>query len=138
MKPKDAAPTAERSAIMRAVKSRDTAPEIKLRRLAFAAGYRYRLNGESLPGKPDMVFWGRKKAIFVHGCFWHGHTCKRGDRMPASNVEYWTRKIARNVERDARVRLELERAGWKSLVIWECCLKDRDAVLNALRDFLDG
>ncbi len=136
MKPKDCPPSAERSAIMRAVKSRDTAPEIKVRRLAHAAGLRYRLNGESLPGKPDMVFWGRKKAIFVHGCFWHGHTCKRGDRRPATNAPYWTRKIARNKERDARVREELARLGWRSLIIWECELRDSDAVLAALRGFL--
>jgi DNA mismatch endonuclease, patch repair protein len=138
LKPKVEAPTAERSAIMRAVKSRDTSAEIKVRKIAYAAGFRYRLNGESLPGKPDMVFWGRKKAIFVHGCFWHGHTCKRGDRLPASNVAYWTGKIARNKERDARVRDELAKLGWRTLTIWECWLKDRDAVLAALNGFLDG
>ncbi len=137
MQPKDGLTAEARSAIMRAVKSRDTTPEIKVRKIAHAAGYRFRLNGDSLPGKPDIVFWGRKKAVFVHGCFWHGHKCKRGDRMPASNVDYWTKKIARNLVRDAAVREELERVGWRSLIIWECQIKDREAVLQALRGFLD-
>lgn len=123
---------------MRAVKSRDTKPEKEVRKIAFAAGYRFRLNGESLPGKPDIVFWRKKKVVFVHGCFWHGHGCKRGDRLPSSNAQYWAKKIARNRERDAVVRDALSRAGWQSLTIWECSLRDREAVLKMLGKFLDG
>src|SRR6185295_15123269 len=105
---------------MRAVKSTDTAPEMIVRRLAHAMGYRFRLHRNDLPGKPDLVFPGRHKVIFVHGCFWHGHDCQRGARMPVRNRDYWTRKIARNRARDKNTPLSLQTLGWKSLVIWEC------------------
>ncbi len=110
----------ERSAIMRAVKSRDTSPERAVRKLLTAMGYRYRLHSKKLPGAPDIVFPSRKKVIFVHGCFWHGHSCKRGARTPKTNVTYWRAKIARNVARDARRTLELRRLGWKAKIVWEC------------------
>jgi len=90
-----------RSDIMRAVKSKDTTPEMVVRRLIHGIGYRYRLHGKELPGKPDLVFAGRRKVIFVDGCFWHGHDCKRGARQPKANGDYWKPKIARNVQRDA-------------------------------------
>lgn len=109
---------------MRAVKSRDTKPELLVRRAAHALGYRFRLHRKDLPGSPDLVFPSRKKVIFVHGCFWHGHDCARGARMPKTNAEYWQAKIARNVARDARVRAELESQNWRALVLWECELKD--------------
>ena len=86
---------------MSRIKGRDTKPELKVRRLLYGMGYRYRLHRKDLPGKPDIVFGSRRKVIFVHGCFWHGHSCKRGRRVPKSNVEYWQTKIARNVERHA-------------------------------------
>jgi DNA mismatch endonuclease, patch repair protein len=105
---------------MRAVKSRDTSPELAVRKLLSAMGYRYRLHLKKLPGAPDIVFPGRKKTIFVHGCFWHGHSCKRGARTPQTNVAYWQAKIARNVARDAQRALELRRLGWKAKIIWEC------------------
>ena len=110
----------ERSAIMRAVKSRDTSPERAVRKILSAMGYRYRLHSKKLPGAPDIVFPGRKKVIFVHGCFWHGHQCKRGARVPKTNIAYWQSKIARNVARDVQRISELRRLGWKAKIVWEC------------------
>ncbi|RXH56719.1 very short patch repair endonuclease [Granulicella sibirica] len=117
-------PTPQRSAIMRAVKAKDTAPEIQVRRFVHALGYRYRLHRKDLPGKPDMVFPKQRKVIFVHGCFWHGHSCKRGDRTPQTNREYWEAKIDRNRKRDSEHHKALESLGWQTLVVWECQLRD--------------
>lgn len=108
---------------MRAVKGKDTAPEIAVRRLLHAKGYRFRLHVDHLPGKPDLVFAGRRKVIFVHGCFWHGHQCSRGSRTPKTNRDYWMKKISRNVARDAANKSALRRLGWRVLTIWECDLK---------------
>ena len=113
---------------MRAVAGRGTAPELAIRRLIWSLGGRYRLNRADLPGKPDLVLAGRRLAIFVHGCFWHGHHCKRGARVPKANRDYWQAKIGRNRERDARVGEELQSLGWRAEVIWECELKDLDAL----------
>ena len=126
---------ADRSRIMRAVRGTDTAPERKVRRLLYGRGYRYRLHRRDLPGKPDLVFLGRRKVIFVHGCFWHGHDCRRGDREPKSNVAYWRAKIARNRERDGEHLRALEGDGWSVLVVWECELKG-DKLLERLMHFL--
>ena len=126
----------DRAWVMRAVKGKDTKPEMIVRRLAHALGYRFRLHRKDLPGKPDLVFPGRRKVIFVHGCFWHGHECARGSRQPKQNAEYWRNKIARNVERDADNLQALERLGWQTQVIWECEMKDRDALADRLRAFL--
>ena len=126
----------ERSRIMRAVKSCDTKPEMKVRRLIHSLGFRYRLHRSDLPGKPDLVFSSRKKIIFVHGCFWHGHDCKRGARIPEANRDYWLRKISHNVERDAKHRIDLERMGWRNFVIWECETKDLQALAKRIQDFL--
>ncbi|MFD1702847.1 very short patch repair endonuclease [Methylopila henanensis] len=112
-----------RSAVMRAVKGRDTGPEMAVRRAAHALGYRFRLHRKDLPGRPDLVFPSRRKAIFVHGCFWHGHDCARGARTPKTNADYWRAKIARNMARDERVKAELAALGWETLTIWECELK---------------
>jgi DNA mismatch endonuclease (patch repair protein) len=98
-------------------------------------GYRYRLHSKKLPGAPDIIFPGRKKAIFIHGCFWHGHSCKRGARMPKTNVAYWRAKIARNVARDARRIPELHRLGWKAKVVWECQISD-PKIRRSLRRYL--
>lgn len=111
---------AQRSRIMRAVKHKDTAPEMVVRRLTHSLGYRYRLHRPDLPGKPDLVFGPRQKLIFVHGCFWHGHTCNRGRRVPKHNAGYWLNKIQRNKERDASSLAELRARGWDILVVWEC------------------
>lgn len=109
---------------MRAVKSRDTKPEIAVRRLVHGLGLRFRLGGAGLAGKPDLVLPRHKLAVFIHGCFWHGHACPRGAREPMTNRDYWIAKIARNKARDARVKRELRAAGWRVLVIWECALRD--------------
>lgn len=117
---------AKRSEIMRAVKSRDTKPEIALRKSLHRLGYRYRLNVGDLPGKPDLVFPKYKAVIFVHGCFWHGHACKRGARTPKSNRIYWTEKIARNKERDKKNKIALKALGWRVITVWECQIKNID------------
>ena len=129
--------TEKRSDVMRQVRARDTGPERIVRALLWAAGYRYRLHGKALPGKPDLVFAGRRAAVFVHGCFWHGHDCARGAREPKANGDYWRAKIARNRARDARVAGELEALGWTPLTVWECELKDREALRRRLTAALD-
>lgn len=121
---------------MRAVKGRNTVPEKTVRTLAHSIRPGYRLNRRDIPGKPDIAYLGAKRAVFVHGCFWHGHDCARGARVPVANQDYWLKKIARNKERDDRNLAVLADAGWRSLVIWECELKDRDAVRERLRSFL--
>lgn len=126
-----------RSRTMRAVKGRDTGPEMVVRRLVHGMGYRYRLHGRDLPGKPDLVFRPRRKAIFVHGCFWHQHDCARGARLPKSNRDYWLPKLRRNKERDAQHRARLCEMGWKTLVVWECQIADRDALARRIAAFLD-
>jgi len=127
----------ERSRIMRAVKSRDTAPEMTVRRLVYSMGYRYRLHRKDLPGKPDLAFKSRRKVIFIHGCFWHGHDCKRGARVPKNNREYWETKIARNRERDRQHNEDLKREGWRVFVIWECQIREPEAVAERIKSFLD-
>jgi DNA mismatch endonuclease (patch repair protein) len=115
---------AKRSAVMARVKGRDTTPELAVRRLLWRLGARYRLQRRDLPGKPDIVLAGRKLAIFVHGCFWHGHDCARGARVPKANRDYWVGKVARNRVRDTDVQARLAASGWRVAVVWECELKD--------------
>jgi len=121
---------------MRAVKSRDTTPELVVRALLrrFAPGYR--LQRKDAPGHPDIAYMARKRAIFVHGCFWHGHDCPRGARMPKANADYWSRKIARNRARDIANAEKLAKQGWRALTVWECELKDLSALEAKLREFL--
>ncbi len=126
----------KRSETMRAVRSKNTGLEMRVRRLLHHHGYRYRLHKRDLPGKPDLVFAGRRKAIFVHGCFWHGHDCRPKIR-PTSNTDYWTPKINGNRERDARNVAALEQAGWQVFTMWECQSKDEAALLERLKAFLD-
>lgn len=126
----------KRSSIMRQVKGRDTNPELNVRRLVWALGFRYRLCAKDLPGKPDLVFRGRRKVVFVHGCFWHGHDCPRGSRIPATHQEYWRKKIAGNVARDAEHVAKLQQLGWQVLVVWECELKERAKLIISLKAFL--
>jgi len=116
----------QRSAVMRAVKGRDTTPELAVRRILRAAGIGYRLGGRGLPGRPDLVMPGRRVAIFVHGCFWHGHDCARGARQPKTNATYWTAKIGRNRARDVATQTVLEAAGWRVVTVWECRMKADD------------
>lgn len=124
-------PKTDRSAIMRAVKSTGTRPELQVRKLARAIRPGYRLHRNDIPGKPDLAYVGERKAIFVHGCFWHGHDCVRGARVPKENRDYWLAKIARNVERDRANLAKLDAAGWHSLIIWECELKQPEDVTGA-------
>jgi DNA mismatch endonuclease (patch repair protein) len=128
---------AKRSAVMRAVKSKDTSPELIVRRLAHAMGYRFRLHRKDLPGAPDLAFPGRHKAIFVHGCFWHGHDCVRGARAPKNNAEYWRAKISRNKMRDASSEKRLIQMNWSVLTLWECELRNEAELKTRLTAFLD-
>lgn len=123
---------AKRSETMRRVRSGDTTPELRVRALLTALGYRYRIRVKSLPGSPDVVFTARRKAVFVHGCFWHGHDCPRGARAPKANAAYWTAKIARNRARDAAAEAALTAQGWRCEIVWECALKDEAALAARL------
>jgi DNA mismatch endonuclease, patch repair protein len=131
MKP-DTAPDAQRAAVMRAVKSSGTAPELAVRAAFRQQGLGYRLGGWGLPGKPDVVMTGRRLAIFVHGCFWHGHPCPCGARAPKTNAAYWQAKIARNQARDRAATEGLPALGWRAVVIWECEVKDQAALTQGL------
>jgi DNA mismatch endonuclease (patch repair protein) len=120
----DVYPPEKRSAVMRRVKGKDTTPELAVRRALTRLGARYRLHRKDLPGKPDIVLPGRRLALFVHGCFWHGHDCARGARVPKQNRDYWVAKVDRNRARDAASRATLAELGWRVETIWECELKD--------------
>ncbi len=130
----------QRSRNMSRIRSKNTKPELKVRRLLHRSGYRFRLHGAaaggSLPGKPDLVFAGRGKVIFVNGCFWHSHTCSAGSRAPATNPEFWAAKRARTVARDTAALQALEASGWEALVVWECELRDSSALEAELTTFL--
>jgi len=131
--------TAEkRSAVMRRVKGRDTAPEMTVRRALTGLGARYRLHRKDLPGHPDIVMPGRRLALFVHGCFWHGHDCARGARVPKANRDYWVGKVGRNRARDAASRAALAALGWRVETIWECELKDAAALEARLAAILQN
>jgi DNA mismatch endonuclease (patch repair protein) len=125
-----------RSAIMRAVKAKDTGPEKIVRSMVHRLGFRFRLHRKDLPGKPDIVFPRLKKVIFVNGCFWHGHICLRGKRVPVNNREYWVEKIDKNRKRDRKVVGLLRKLGWQCKVVWECSLKKPALVSTALTKFL--
>jgi DNA mismatch endonuclease (patch repair protein) len=126
----------KRSSVMRRVKGRDTGPEMKVRRLLTALGARYRLHRKDLPGNPDIVMPGRRLVIFVHGCFWHGHDCARGARVPKANRDYWLGKVGRNRARDEASHAALEAAGWRVETLWECEMKDEAALRARLAALL--
>jgi DNA mismatch endonuclease, patch repair protein len=129
-----------RSENMRRIRGKDTEPELVVRRTLFRLGYRYRLHSDKLPGKPDVVFPTLRKAIFVHGCFWHNHShrgCKIA-RFPKSNSDYWAEKLRRNVRRDSARRADLRKMGWKVLIIWECQTKSIERQLSRILRFLEG
>lgn len=125
----------DRSANMRAIRSKDMKPEVAVRQLVHKLGYRFRLHRKDLPGKPDLVFASRRKVIFVHGCFWHSHSCKAA-HVPKSNLDYWGPKLQRNKARDCKNIEVLTASGWTSLVIWECELNDTEAVAKRVNRFL--
>lgn len=126
-----------RSENMRRIRGKDTKPEIIVRSILRSLGYPgYRLHRKDLPGVPDIAYLGRRKAVIVNGCFWHGHDCKKGTRKPKSNESYWLSKISRNKERDCANHTALSNLGWKILVVWECELKEQEQLTTKLRDFL--
>ena len=123
-----------RSAVMARVKSRDTGAERYVRRAVWSAGFRYRLNVRKLPGTPDLVLKRYQTAVLVQGCFWHGHNCRHGQRRPATNQEYWDKKLDGNLARDTANRAKLQALGWTVCVVWECSLKaDTDELLRYLQ-----
>ena len=126
----------DRSANMRAIRSKDMRPELAVRRLAHRMGYRFRLHRKDLPGKPDLVFISRRKVIFVHGCFWHSHKGCKTAHVPKSNLEYWKPKLERNQARDAKNIEALSSTGWKSLIIWECETREVSGLAQRLKIFL--
>jgi DNA mismatch endonuclease (patch repair protein) len=126
----------DRSAVMRAVKSRDTSPERAVRAMLRTIAPGYRLHRADLPGKPDIAYGRLRLAIFVHGCFWHGHACPRGARMPKTNAEYWRAKIARNRARDEKTLVALSAMGWRAAVVYECELKTPEKLAARLKEAL--
>ncbi|MFC8304855.1 very short patch repair endonuclease [Specibacter sp. NPDC057265] len=126
----------QRSRTMSRIRGKDTKPEMLVRRMLFAAGYRYRLHAKDLPGTPDVVFRGRRRAVFVNGCFWHSHHCPGGTRKPGTNAEFWEAKRARTIERDREAIARLADLGWTSITVWECELRDPGAVARTLADAL--
>lgn len=116
----DSLSPSRRSWNMSRIRAKGTRPEMTIRSLVHGLGFRFRLHRKDLPGTPDLTFPGRAKVIFVHGCFWHGHSCREGLRRPRSNQDYWLAKIARNQQRDSSDLQALARTGWEVLVIWEC------------------
>jgi DNA mismatch endonuclease (patch repair protein) len=126
-----------RSLLMSRVRSQDSRPELIVRRIVHRMGFRYRLHSSSLPGSPYLVFAGRKKIVFVHGCFWHGHSCRAGRNRPASNREYWDAKLERNMQRDRIASAELRRTGWRVLSVWECQTHGERQLSRRLKSFLE-
>lgn len=128
----------ERSEIMSRVRSKNMRPELLVRRLVFAMGYRYRLHVRKLPGCPDLVFSPRRKVIFVHGCFWHLHQNCSIARMPKSRLDFWKPKLEGNRDRDEKNKRKLAREGWKVLTLWECQLGNTARLETKIRKFLDA
>ncbi len=127
---------AERSQRMSLVKGRDTGPELVVRRIVTSLGFRYRLNAKGIPGRPDLVFKGRRKVIFVHGCFWHRHPRCVLARLPKSRHDFWIPKLEANRTRDKKTLSRLRQAGWSVLVVWECQLRNLDKLAERIDSFL--
>lgn len=132
----DTLSVAARSERMRRVRSKDTKPELAIRRMVHRMGFRYRLHTRSLPGNPDLVFPSRGKIIFVHGCFWHRHGNCKNTRWPKSKLEFWQPKLEENRLRDLRIRRKLRKLGWQTLVVWECQLKNPSRIAERINRFL--
>lgn len=129
---------AQRSYCMSRIRCKDTQPEMIVRKLVHALGYRYRLHVRNMPGRPDLVFSSRRKVIFVHGCFWHRHRCKYGQVTPKTRKNFWRTKLEKNKERDGRNRRALRRNGWHVLVVWECQTKCAERLIDRVVNFLDS
>lgn len=130
-----------RSRMMSGIKGKNSLPEMRVRRLLFAAGYRFRLHRRDLPGTPDIVMPGRKIAIFVHGCFWHAHERCKYARIPSTRPDFWAAKLQANVERDQRAVEKLTALGWRVLCVWECATRDHEAAIllkNSIIDWING
>lgn len=128
---------AARTNLMRLVKKKDTSPELILRKALYGRRWRYRLHMKGLAGTPDIVFPRRRVAVFVHGCFWHGHACRLG-RLPKTRIDFWHSKIASNRARDERKTAALTAAGWRVIAVWQCALTDAEGAVRQVEDFLNG
>jgi len=128
----------QRRKCMAAIRGKDTEPERIVRSLAHRLGQRFRLHVSDLPGKPDLVFRSARAVIFVHGCYWHAHTCKRGQSTPVTNAAFWRTKRAKNRARDRTTVAALRRSGWRVLVVWECQTRDRARLAHRLAAFLNA
>lgn len=128
----------QRQRCMASISGKNTKPELIVRKLLFSMGYRYRLHYSNLPGKPDLVFPGKRKVIFIHGCFWHRHDCKKGKSLPSNNSEFWKKKLAENQSRDSRNIIDLKKQGWNTLVIWECQIGDLQSLADNLHSYLQA
>jgi DNA mismatch endonuclease, patch repair protein len=128
----------QRSLNMSRIRAQNTTPELIVRKILSPQGYRYRLHRRDLPGCPDLVFVGRRKIIFVHGCFWHRHSCKAGQSTPATNVEFWQTKMDGNVRRDEKNRNALAKQGWRVLIVWECETRNMKRLERRLVRFLEA
>jgi DNA mismatch endonuclease, patch repair protein len=128
---------AGRSSLMARIRSKNSVPELAVRRTLFRLGYRFRLHRRDLPGTPDLVLPAAKTVLFMNGCFWHGHTCRRGQQVPKSNIAFWTAKITNNKKRDRRVKRQLRQSGWRPLVVWECWTRDPQRLESKLRELLE-
>lgn len=126
----------QRRKIMQSVGTRNTGPELAVRQVLHGMGYRYGLHRKDLAGSPDIVLTARKKIIFVHGCFWHGHSCEKG-KLPKSRTDYWQSKIERNKERDLSNISALNEKGWRTLIVWQCQTRRTDALRSILSEFLN-
>lgn len=126
----------KRSRNMSRIRSADTKPELVVRRLLFSMGYRYRVHVRDLPGCPDVVFSKRRKLIFIHGCFWHRHNCRKGRSLPSTRTDFWQKKLLANAARDKATITKLRKKGWKVLVVWECELKPAVSLQTRLSKFL--
>ncbi|GAA4039571.1 very short patch repair endonuclease [Parerythrobacter jejuensis] len=126
----------ERSRLMSRVRGKDTKPEMAVRRLVHRLGFRFRLHRHDLPGSPDLVFPIRKKVIFVHGCYWHRHNCKKAT-TPKTNVDFWQKKFDDNIMRDNKNLIDLAEMGWETMVVWQCEAEKPDELADLLVDFLE-
>lgn len=129
--------TPERSRIMQKVGSKNTLPEKRIRSIIHKLGYRFRIHYSLLPGKPDIAFPRKKKVIFVHGCFWHGHSCRAGQNRPKTNESYWENKLSRTKVRDENNVHTLKEIGWDVLIIWECEIRDKELLVKRIMQYLE-